>query len=140
MLLENAIDNANNKSNALLDLATQLVLKLVSNKIPKAISRPVAVLAKNGIKLSGTNEFKLLVYATKLCQLPQAETSFGHMPNRSAEADKNPALNAMRKNHSAILISDNFILLIYSFIKVKSTDDKVFFEIKFMCRCSKHFD
>ncbi len=62
MLLENVIESANNKSKALLPLATQLVLKLVSNKTPKTISKPVATYAKNDVKLfDNANGTKLFV-------------------------------------------------------------------------------
>ena len=61
MLLAITIENANNKSKAQLALATQTVLKLTSSKTPQAISKPVAVYAKNGTKLSGANGFKTLV-------------------------------------------------------------------------------
>ncbi len=61
MLLENVMENANNKSKAQLALATQLVLKLVSNKNPDTTSKPVAVYAKNDAILSVAKGTKLFV-------------------------------------------------------------------------------
>lgn len=79
-------------------------------KTAKIISAPVAIVPKMGIKDSGNHGFKTCVYSKKLSQFPQAELSLGHMPNRSAEADKNPIAMANLKKSLMIFMMCFFFL------------------------------
>jgi hypothetical protein len=95
------MDSAKVSNSRPLHLAMSSVLKFVSKRRAKAISKNVAMPPAIEANFKLRNGMSVLVYFTNASQLPQADNSLGHNPNRSATADKNPALSAIRKNHSA---------------------------------------
>lgn len=109
ILLEKAMASANNTSKIPLPCAVSRVLKLNNNAMPKISSSAVATAAATETSGDGSPGSNDAVYWTNLSQLPQAECAAPHRPNRSATADKKPALRAIRKNQVAIFSSVNFI-------------------------------
>ncbi len=82
-----------------LSLADNDVLNPIIKNIANTISAAVATIPTKFIRLLGTHGLSTLVYSIKLPQLPQAELSSGHHPNRSATADKKPkAILTLRKS------------------------------------------
>lgn len=103
------MESAKIKSRIPLNFANSSVLNPMIRKMAKIISAAVAIVPTVGIKVSGTHGFNTFVYSKKLSQFPQAELSLGHMPNRSAEADRNPKAMASLKKSLIIFMIFNFI-------------------------------
>ena len=108
MTIENVMDNPNISKRNPLNFADSSVLNPISKQIAKTISADVAIIPSAVIMEFGNQGFINSVYSKKLFQFPQAETSLGHIPNRSATADKNPTEIAIRKNTLTAIVFISF--------------------------------
>lgn len=100
--------------------AKNSVLKPKIRQMAKITSAAVAIKPRVGIMDSGNQGLSIAVYAKKLSQLPHTEIASGHMPNRSATADKKLSAMANLKNIFIVL----FIAILFDINHPNSSEKR----------------
>lgn len=105
---EYVIAKANINVKTLLAMAANRVIKPISSKPPKPVSKIVAVIARKGIRLIGANEFTSPVYFKNFSQ---PDECCPQRLNRLATLDKKPAASVNLSNK----VATSFCVVIISF-------------------------